>query len=303
MVAVLVLLGFVVPARAQGQPGCVQLCGTTCIKPFSIPDRWDDVTAIPGYSGGTKRPNWRNNTVWDSEAITNDVNGNGLYDPGDGYLDGNANGVYDSEAFDALGTGYVADPGAFNPVGDLGLEITLKASVSLRPSPGQFLAIDLPPVNRGTPVTGGDPYRENIAACNAALVASGDRLQIESSSMVGPTNQGMRDLIAQDPDAYWDPISQSVQGSKFTLSPRVIFLPIHDPRLPITSASNTLKVTKVVAFFMEQMEGNAEVRGRFLRVVTAGEICSQPGDGAGFLYTCPTPARGTSWGRVKDHYR
>ena len=32
----------------------------------------------------------------------------------------------------------------------------------------------------------------------------GDLLLMEPGNMVGPTTQGIEDLIAQDPDAYWD---------------------------------------------------------------------------------------------------
>src|SRR5678816_912569 len=147
-----------------------------------------------------------------------------IYDYGDSYDDANGNGAYDSEAYNPMLTGYVPDPypGNFlSPSGDLGLELTLKPrDPSKAPEPGQYQAVDLPPINRGTPITGGDQYRDNIAACNAAEVWPGDWLRTETGDMVGPTNQGMRDLIAQDPDAYWDPITQSVQDSKFQVSPR-----------------------------------------------------------------------------------
>ena len=34
---------------------CGATCGVSCIKPWSPPDRWDDVTPIPGYNGGKER--------------------------------------------------------------------------------------------------------------------------------------------------------------------------------------------------------------------------------------------------------
>jgi hypothetical protein len=294
----LALLGAAAPAFAQGQ--CVDLCAVSCAKPISIPDRWDDVTPIAGYTGAmTKEPNWRGNAQWNSEAITNDVNGNGLYDPGDGYTDGNGNGAYDAEAYDPTTTGYNAGPSALAPGGDLGAEITLTNALSVSLAPGQYFAIDYPPVNKGTPRT--DLYLDNWSLCNAGIVGAGDDCQVETSTMVGPTNQAMRDLIAQDADAYWDPVTASVQGSLFTQSPRVIFFPVHDPRIPIHSGSNLVVITKVVAFFMDHMTGSAIVQGRFMRALGTGETCAT--GGAGFIVECPTPARATSWGRVKDLYR
>ena len=269
--------------QAMAIAACGATCGVTCVKPWSLPDRWDDNQLIAGYGPGSKKDNWKNNNRWDHEDFT-DGNDNGLWDPGEAYVDGNANGAYDQEPYNPLLTGYIPDPypgNTLSPGGDLGLELTLKSDNDTKPTPGQYQAIDLPPVNRGTPVTGGAEYERNIAACNAANVWPGDWLQLEPGNMVGPTNQGMRDLIAQDPDAYWDPITQSVQGSKFQISPRIVLIPIHDPRIPIESGRNTVQVTKVAAFFMEQMEGNAEVRGRFLKVRNPGEPCVAGAGGAG----------------------
>jgi len=39
----LVLAG---PVPERLGDGCLPVCETQCLKPFAIPDRWDDVTAI-----------------------------------------------------------------------------------------------------------------------------------------------------------------------------------------------------------------------------------------------------------------
>jgi len=44
---------------------------------------------------------------------------------------------------------------------------------------------------------------------------------------------------------------------------------------------NPIQVTKIAAFFMEQMDGNAEVRGRFLKVRNPGQPCVAGGGGGG----------------------
>lgn len=277
---------------AVAAAACGATCGVHCVKPWSLPDRWDDVTPILGYTGGKKNSsNWANNNAWDHEVFV-DGNNNGLFDKGESFIDGNGNGEYDQEAYNSQLTGYIPDPYPGNflaPTGDLGLELTLKSDNDSKPTPGQYQAIDLPPVNRGTPVTGGAEYSRNISTCNPADVWPGDWLQLEPGNMVGPTNQGMRELIAQDPNAYWDPITQSVQGSQFQISPRIVLIPIHDPRIPITSGRKQVQVVKVAAFFMEQMAGNAEVTGRFLKVRAPGEPCVAGGAGGGgatsFTYT------------------
>jgi len=272
--------------HAAAAAACGATCGVQCVKPWSIPDRWDDGVAIPGYNGGNKRPNWQNDGKYEQEDFT-DLNNNRVWDLGEPYVDGNGNGQFDAEPYNSLLTGYIPDPypgNTLSPNGDLGFELTLKAgspSVNSPPEPGQYWAVDLPPINRGTPIPGGDQYRENIATCNPTSIWPGDWLQTETGNMVGPTNQGMRDLIAQDPGAYWDDITQSVQGSLFPISPRIVLIPIHDPRIWIKSGNSQLQVVKVAAFFMEQMQGNAEVRGRFLKVRQPGEPCVAGAGGGG----------------------
>jgi len=286
------------PVFAQG---CPPLCLVSCLKPIAFADRWDDVTPIAGYTGGGKKPNWQNNGRWDAEAFT-DSNANGLWDPGEDYTDGNANAIYDAEAYHSLLTGYIPLPYPGNllaPDGDLGLQITLQPGSPSIPAPGQYVAIDFPALNRGTPVSGSAEYSNNWATCNPAIIGGGDVCQIEPGGMLGPTNQAMRDIIALDPGAYWDPGTSTVLGSAFGQSPRIIMIPLTDPRVPMTRG--TAAITKVIAFFMEQMVGNAAVQGRLTTALGSGQSCATAGDG--FVLECPTSATPMTWGRVKGIYR
>jgi hypothetical protein len=61
--------------------------------------------------------------------------------------------------------------------------------------------------------TGADWYRENIANCNIDVMGFGQTYTPEPGNMVGPTTQGMDDLIAKDPYATWDEDTNSVKGS------------------------------------------------------------------------------------------
>jgi hypothetical protein len=287
------------PAAAQVAP-CVDVCRVTCVKPISIADRWDDATGIPGYmgeqSGNRRRPDWRNNVQYDREVFT-DADGNGLHDPGEAYVDDNANGTYDAELYDPLLTGYAAGP-------DRGLELVLHPGSTFdAPAPGQYLSVGLPPVNKGTPDMTSESYRLAWSGCAPTPVEPGDLLQPTPGTTTGPTNQAMRDLIAQDPNAEWDDATQSITGSSFALSPRVWFVPVHDPRIPFVSGAPRLIVRKAVAFFAERMVGTAQVQGRLLRVAIAGEACTGGVTTGGFIVTCPVPAAESSWGRVKATYR
>jgi hypothetical protein len=286
-----------VPPTAFAQPdACVALCRVPCVKPTSIPDRWDDLTGIPGYMGeAVRRPDWRGNHVWNQEPFS-DANGNGLWDAGESYIDDNGNTIHDAEAYHPLLTGYLGS-------NDQGLEIVLRpGSTSGAPAAGMYYCVALPPSNKGTPDLTTDAYRYAWASCQPTAIEPSDRLQLNPSGLVGPTNQAMVNLIAADADAIWDPGTMSIQNSSFDLSPRVFLLAAHDPRVPIASGRNDVVVVKVLAFFAERMVGPAQVQGRLLRIQAPGETCGG-GSAGGFVVECPVPAAPASWGRVKAVYR
>lgn len=210
------------------------VCSSRCIKPWAVPDRW------------------------------NDDNGNGVWDAGE---------YYSPEA-----TGYVAPR-------DVGASVTLKVGNPQQTiAPGIFYVINFPPLGdgEGKPLTGAAWYRRWIADCSPYVIEVGDRLQLEPGRMVGPTGQGVRDLIEQDPGAYWDETTQSVQGSAHAQSPRVGLIPFFDPTLPPGQGRNFVTVTKLGAFFVESVKKNNEVRGRFVQITTQGTPCAG-GSGSSFV--------------------
>jgi hypothetical protein len=159
---VLPALAFAAPAPERLGEGCLPVCETGCLKPFAIPDRWDDVAAIAGHD------DWRGNGRYDAERMTDDLNKNGIYDPGDGYDDANGNGQYDAESYNSLLTGYIPDPypgNTLSPNGDFGLQLVLKAGAPNQATTNQAFAIDLPAINRGTPQTGASNYRAALENC------------------------------------------------------------------------------------------------------------------------------------------
>lgn len=140
-------------------------------------------------------------------------------------------------------------------------------------SPGHFFAIDLPPVNRATPVTGASEYELNIASCegsNQYLVSVGDELQLEPGNMVGPTKKGIEDLVAQDPNAYWDDAGREVADSDFypeLSSPRVVVIAFYDPRQPPVSGRNSIFVINMAAMFIEGVDSSGNVSGIYMETV------------------------------------
>lgn len=208
-------------AVAEVQPAS----SASCLKPWAIPDAYDDLTAPVGS-----------------------------YNTGDYYQQG----------VTSYGTNYR------NNNNDWGTQLTLKqGSPQSAIAPGQFFPIDLPMPNG--PVSGGDRYRENIANCNGQIVDIGDTLMTENGNMVGPTNQGVKALIDQDPGAYWDPVN-GIMNSAFPPggSPRIGRVPMFDPGTPPTTGKQDLVVTNIAGFFIEDVKGNGDVTGRLVPATGTG---------------------------------
>ncbi len=142
-------------------------------------------------------------------------------------------------------------------------------------------------------------YNTNIAGCdgsNIAVVEPGDKLQTEPGNKVGPTRQGVLDLIAEDSGAYWDSASKAIKGSRFKdplLSPRVALIPFYDPLYPPTSGRTYVKVHQLGAVFVEGIDGKGNIKGRFVRAVPYTP--KDTGGGNGMLATAmliPDSSRG-----------
>ena len=167
---------------------------------------------------------------------------------------------------------------------DNGLQVTLKVG-----SPGDtivsgfFYGVDFPPLNRGRPVTGSSNYRNNISTCvEGNFVQVGDQLQVETGNMVGPTRDGARELINQDPTAFWDTSCQCVNSPFGTDSPRLARVAFFDPRPPVTPGRNFVTVVNVGGFFIERLAPTGDVIGRFTRVQGLG---GTPNNACSFFQT------------------
>lgn len=196
----------------------------------------------------------------------------------DRWGDTNGNGQYDAgEPYDPIGTGYTAP-------NDVGLQVTLKVG---NPQdtlvPSCYFAVCFPPIgsDQGDPQTGSDWYRQWIAECCPYLIELGDRLLLQPGNMVGPTRQGVQDLIAQDPGATWDSSTQTVVGSAFGRSPRIALVPMFDPTLPPNPGRQEVTVSKVGAFFIED-NNQGDIIGRFMETSSTGAPC-EGGLGGGLV--------------------
>lgn len=295
MAAALVLL----PAPAMAGPlsapapsrfaadGCLPVCQTNCLKPFVIPDRWDDGAIVAGHD------DWRGNNRWDREDFR-DLNANALFDPSETFEDSNGNGAFDSEPYHPLLTGYIPDPypgNTLSPEGDFGLQLVLKYGSGERVEASHYQAIELPAINRGSPVSGARAFRDHLEGCVQAFVHyPGDWVALEPGNMTGPTAAGVQALIAKDPAARYDPATREIVGSIHPAgeSPRLVIVGFSDPRIVAKAGRSQVQLVKFTAFFVEELDDAGSVRGRFLKLRAFGPPCGCCGDlRVNWLRNCP----------------
>jgi uncharacterized membrane protein YgcG len=108
-------------------------------------------------------------------------------------------------------------------------------------------------------------YRRNICSCNASVIDLDTEYMVEPGNMVGPTFQGVQELIDQDPGAYWDDQSNSVVSQYGMDSPRVVTVALFDPGEITQPGRQYLRFNNFARIFIEEQPTRQDpVTGRFL---------------------------------------
>jgi len=210
--------------------------GINCLLPVAVPDRWREAGG-PGNDPGSYNPEF-----------------------GDVYIPWAQPGT-DPPVFNDEFTGYAQS--------DLGARIALKSNQGgggLNPSwyypwrpPGQ---------------SGANDYETNVASCVDPTVAYyvGIQVDTEPGNMVGPTMNGFKDLIDQDPTARWnanmkcvvdDGYQASLEPSHCRNSPRIRPLPLFDPTEAPDPGNKPFEFTNFAGIFVDEIAENT-VYGRWL---------------------------------------
>jgi Flp pilus assembly protein TadG len=200
----------------------------TCVKPFTIPDKW-----VEGQD-----PEWNSLT---STYEAYEKKGTPLPNP-DVYVAADAQSGY---------TGY-------NAVNDRGTPLMIRAGTGHNVSPSMYFSITI------GGITGANEYEENICGCNSTMFHWGDLMMQEPGNMMGPTVSGAECLIAKDPTAYWDDAARCAKrpGSNACIgrSPRIFPIPLYDPVYYDTGKQNgryaDLKVANWIGFFLDRTQSN-----------------------------------------------
>jgi hypothetical protein len=198
----------------------------TCVKPFTIPDKWIENSSPP----------WSPNSTFDR-------------------YDRHGNVIANADVYVPPGpstSGYSRS--------DIGTVLMIRAGTGNNIEPSFYYSWAMPGG------TGGSFYRDNIANCNTTTIAVNSPMTQEPGNMVGPTNQGIDALMAQDPDAYWD---GTKVVSSFGKSPRVFPLPLYDPDVyqngKQTGRNADLISRNWIGVFLEGRQGN-NVFGRIVPI-------------------------------------
>jgi hypothetical protein len=146
---------------------------------------------------------------------------------------------------------------------DYGLQLTLKTGNDDKISSSWHYPVVLD-------CRGGNCYRDAISGCADRVVGPGTVLDVEPGNMVGPTRQGVDDLIAMDPSARWDTTMNNGRGGiaggcmaagTCTKSPRLV----DEFQEGKANGRVDIVVTKVLGFFIEGASGNhAATTGRLM---------------------------------------
>lgn len=213
-----------------------------CLLPFAVIDRWAD-----------NHDENVDTTYFANDGITNPgVDGwtpNDRYQPanGDVYI-----GPYDGNVNH---TGWKVDA-------DYGRQLVLKEGSPGNYSAGWAMEIDLPNS------TGSQDYRWNIENCNDQPVGIATApepcpsvnepvgcMSVKTGVSQGPTRQGINNLVAQDPEAAWDPEAEEVSGGGGMSSPRirpVVIIDIDHYIAQGCSGTTCIgKVANIIGFFVE----------------------------------------------------
>jgi hypothetical protein len=200
----------------------------TCVKPFTVPDKWVENT----------NPPWTQNSTFDRY----DNKGN-LLPNADVYIPPSATHSTWTEA-------------------DAGTPFILRAGSGNNIEPTFYYSWKMPLD------TGGDFYRDNISGCNTSTIGLNQPMVQEPGNMVGPTTQGVQLLLDQDPTAYWDGSSKRVVsplGKSPRVFPLPLYDPQVYADGKQAGRGADLISRNWVGFFVERLQGN-EVYGRIVPI-------------------------------------
>jgi hypothetical protein len=276
--------------QAYAAAEAVNAGGAKCVRPFALADIWEEAS-----SDGNFNNMWDTGEDWEYDPIG---------DPGDQYSPWD--GTVEEEGLGPLQTGFgsehrnnLPDPDGNSFTRDWGRKTVLKPQdpqVDQTIKAGHFFVWDMPddPISTTECAkaggSGAQDYEHNICECNDAPVYTDTEYDIKPGNMVGPTKQGFKELIAQDPAAKWVEgapgergyVENSIAGENWQdESPRVIKVALYDPDEEYKSGRISIKFNNIGLFFVDdytRIPGDKE-DAVIARFITYAKGSATPGPG------------------------
>jgi len=223
-----------------------------CIKPWGIPYPWDDKNG---------------DTLYTPRETVYNICPQGTWVPGtDDRVPGDNSKCVGTQLVLKIGT-----PAGKKNQPDI---------PSLQQESGHFFALDFG--------SGAKTYKEMIKGdCpHEVLLSAGDEIALEPGDMVGPTVQAVTtdfdSLINQDKGSHWNTDKNLPESDQYPIdntsswmkSPRVVRIPMYDPRDPLQTGKTDMTVATFAGFWVEDCQKHGDqgtVIGRFLPANTFGQ--------------------------------
>jgi hypothetical protein len=302
------LLGLVTQGvKATATAEIIAANESSCIKPWAIPDRWDE--SSPGADPVCSAPGGIQYPYFETPAGNNgcedydyDFGINKTYTPSvNGGLDGND--LYVPASDTESGTGYaIKNPETGEVCCDYGRPVNLKLSDKDQWAAFWSQEIIVPDCNS----PGSKCYEDAITGCSIKGFV-GEEITVKPGVSDGPTGpHGVEELVAQDPDAFWynpptsptytrypsDPTTVTIPSdlagkcpngciysplTGINASPRIGAIPTYDPNDMglLGGGTFTITMTNILGFFVSGTSGHGS--GVDPQVVT-GRLITVPGD-------------------------
>ena len=212
---------------------------TDCLRPLAVPDRWEERTEGGGWTVGKSFDKYTSSGGSGVRLLVNP----------DRYT-----------APSALGSGTGLTGAAF-----CNTRVTLELSdLDDEIEAWEFVPLDLARADDFLDA-GGDTFYKNVTSCQSLPIDTGASLPLVTADISASLTAGVRDLIARDPGASWDPVRQQVVGGCMAartcvLSPRLIAIALFDPdRYETDRARDDLTAVTIrnfAGFFISQVNGS-----------------------------------------------
>lgn len=219
----------------------------TCVKPFMIPDKWQEKVDSKGVPDGS----WTTSSDFDE-------------------FDNRNNPLPNPDVYIPAGTpGYTG----YSYANDVGTALTLRAGNGSEPNPSFYYSWKMPND------IGGNFYRDNIDSCNTSIMtyrADQPTMMIqEPGDKQGPTVQGIQNLIDQDPGTSFQSAANGgcncVVGSRFGTSPRVFPIPLFNPQVYAEGKANgrgaTFQLANFLGFYADYVDASGGIHGIITNIV------------------------------------